>query len=345
MCSFRCIVQALIDKFRSLRVVVVGDIMLDHYIFGDAERISPEAPVPIVNVHREHDTLGGAANVALNLRALGAHVGIVGTIGQDIFGDKLHTQFRNHNIDVCAHLSETTDTIVKTRVICRDQQLCRIDRERQKKAYAFPLSEKQRLETFLKNADAVIISDYAKGVVDQPMVDFLTTFAHKHHILLAVDPKPKNNVLYRGVDVLTPNKQEALQMSGQLDESCGLDAVCRAILQRYAPNNLVVTLGSEGMLMQRADDTSYTKVPTYAHEVYDVSGAGDTAIAALTLALSAQSSLEVAVHFANLAAGVAVTKLGTATVTPEEILNAHDHILQSERGQWIKPSFSTATAR
>ncbi|MGH7997348.1 MAG: bifunctional heptose 7-phosphate kinase/heptose 1-phosphate adenyltransferase [Opitutaceae bacterium] len=317
---------ALLRLVAARRVLVVGDAMLDHYFHGDADRISPEAPVPVVQVARESDCLGGAANVANAIAALGAAVEIVGAIGADANGRALCDRLRENHIAFDERLLlPAVRTITKSRVIVRGQQLCRLDHEDPPRAYRELLEDRSRarlLEDKIAACDGVILSDYAKGVVSTAVIRTVARLARKHGRFVALDPKPSSGNEFHGLDLITPNMKEAAELAGLRGggEPPDLAAVCRAIWRRHRPHNLVVTLGSDGMVISR-EGRAGSKIPTAARQVYDVSGAGDTVIAALTLALTSGADLEEAAHFANAAAGVVVGKVGTATVTPEELLS------------------------
>jgi len=321
--------RKLLAKFPALRVVVVGDVMLDEYISGQAHRLSPEAPVPVVAVDRETYVAGGSANVALNLVSLGAKAELCGWIGRDVSGDKLRAKLHDAGVAFDDRFArQKTTTIVKTRVVAGRQQVCRLDREGEPDIYALHGTPAQAwIAKKLAGAKAVIFSDYAKGALSPKLVRELAAVAHKRHVLVALDPKPRRPLDVRGLDLLTPNWKEALEMAGYSPEAPKLaqpapESVARKIFDRYAPRNLVITLGAEGMLLCE-DGRVGERIPTYAREVFDVTGAGDTVIAALTLALAAGESLIEAAHFANTAAGVVVAKFGTATATPQEILKYH----------------------
>jgi len=308
----------------ALKVLIVGDVILDHYIWGDVQRISPEAPVPVVHATRETHTAGGAANVALNLAALGVPTILAGSHGQDHAGTQLVALLGSAGVDT--HLCQsapTRPTIVKTRVIARNQQLCRIDHESASSAYR--LAATPALMQALADSDAVIISDYAKGVVSQELLDELISQARKLGKTIALDPKPSRKLAFRHASLLTPNRHEALQLAGLPEPEYGqaypLDDVCARIHEHYAPDVLIVTLGADGMAISRGGKVE-TVLPTHAREVFDVSGAGDTVIATLTAALAAGASPCDAASFANTAAGIVVSKMGTATPTPAEILSA-----------------------
>lgn len=316
--------KKLLDAISRLRLVVVGDLMLDHYVWGDAERISPEAPVPVVSVTRDSFTAGGAANVALNLAALGCRVELCGCLGTDADGARLEALLQQAGVGLGACLrNDTVPTVVKTRVVVRKQQLCRIDREAEPVRYVLGRQcMEQLLAPELEHADAVILSDYAKGVIDPELLRWLQPICDSRDLLLAVDPKPSRHLPFSGPGLMTPNRAEALRMAGidiGSQEPFPAAAVCRSIWDQYRPRNLVVTLGAEGMLPCLEGEVQ-SVIPTRAREVFDVSGAGDTVIATLTAALAAGASLAQAAHLANAAAGVVVGKLGTATATPDEIL-------------------------
>lgn len=314
--------QDLLKKISHVRILVIGDVMLDHYIWGDATRISPEAPVPVVDIARDSYTAGGAANVALNIASLGAQCTLAGFLANDEAGAKLSKILAEKNISTIA-TPGTGATIVKTRVLVQHQQLCRLDREAAPSAYRIDPS---KIETLfgqaIKDCDAVVFSDYAKGILTDELVERVTQLARAAGKLLALDPKPKRKLHFHDLDLITPNRREALQLAGiepELHTAFPATEVCAELHRRYATRNLVITLSEDGMLLS-ADGEIGKTIPTAAREVFDVSGAGDTALASLVLALAAGSNLETAAHFANAASGVVVGKLGTATVTPAELL-------------------------
>ena len=314
--------QQLLENIAKLHVLVIGDLMLDHYIWGDASRLSPEAPVPVVRVGHDTYTAGGAANVAANLRALGVRVSVVGTFGADAHGRTLQANLAERGI-ACgdAWQNDRVATVVKTRVMCRNQQLCRIDRENAASVYALPEKHVDGLRGAIAAADAVIISDYAKGVVTSELIRHVQAMARPRQVV-ALDPKPRPELSFSRVTLTTPNKAEALQLaglSGMADDGFPAAEVVARIHERHAPEHLVVTLGGEGMLLSTGGLPG-RRLPTAAREVFDVSGAGDTVIATMTAALAAGADIERAAALANLAAGVVVGKLGTATASPAEIL-------------------------
>ena len=318
----------LLNKFAKLRIVVIGDIMLDHYIMGDATRISPEAPVPVVSVARDTYVPGGAANVANNFAGLGVPTTLIGSYTNDPESVLLNDVLTQRGIQLSPiGQKDGATTILKTRVVVQRQQLCRIDREAKPAAYTLDhiLQEPEFLE-LIANADAILLSDYAKGVVNNALLKAVRTHIATlpQQPLLIVDPKPKRHLDLHGMTLMTPNRAEALQMAG-LDSSSDADfddeAVCAAIFKKYNPQKLVITLGAEGMLLGE-NGKIIGRIATVAREVFDVSGAGDTVISVLTAALAAGESLKDAATLANRAAGVVVSHLGTAPITAKELLNA-----------------------
>ena len=311
----------LLEQIKCLRVLVIGDVMLDRYVIGNVSRISPEAPVPVLSVTNECSVAGGAANVALNVRSLGAEVESVGWYGTDERGDELLKLLGSAGIFVdSAFRFSTAPTISKSRVTASNQQICRVDREASVSSYDPGLVEiGEVIKEKASSVDAVIISDYGKGFVTNDLLSLIRQSSK----FVAVDPKPSRFLNYAKPDLLTPNRLEALELAGLSRETRDpfpKDEVVTRIFDRFSPSLLAITLGSEGMLLAKEGRVEQV-IPTAAREVFDVSGAGDTVIASLTLALAVGKSFERAAEFANLAAGVVVGKVGTATVTPNEILN------------------------
>jgi D-glycero-beta-D-manno-heptose-7-phosphate kinase len=318
---------ALLKKISDLRILVIGDVMLDHYVWGDATRISPEAPVPVVDIARDSWTAGGAANVALNIASLGARCSVAGYFGHDEAGGKL-TEIRKQQKITTISTPGTAATILKTRVMVQHQQLCRLDREAAPGAYRVDAATAESLlKKQIAACDAVILSDYAKGILTEALVAGVTKLARAAGKFIALDPKPKRRLAFHGLDLITPNKRESLLLAG-LDwaphTAFPSAEVCTRLHELYGTKHLVITLGEDGMLLSSHGRIIKT-IPTAAREVYDVSGAGDTALAALVLALTAGAKLEDAAQFANAAAGVVVGKLGTATVTPKELIDYVNH--------------------
>ncbi|HLP25149.1 MAG TPA: D-glycero-beta-D-manno-heptose-7-phosphate kinase [Acidobacteriota bacterium] len=321
--------KSLLKKISKLHVLVIGDVMLDHYVWGDASRISPEAPVPVVDIDRDTYSAGGAANVALNLASLGAKATLTGFFGRDDAGKRLQGILETKKIATIP-TPGSGSTIVKTRVLVRRQQLCRLDRESPQHDYAIDSGKiEATFEKAIRKCDAVILSDYAKGLLTDELVAKVSAIAREHGKLVAIDPKPRRKLRFHQPDLITPNRKEALQLAGiepEPHQPFPAAEVCARIYEQYRPKHLVITLSEDGMLLSHNGKAGRV-IPTAAREVFDVSGAGDTSIAALTLALAAGSVLEEAAQFANAAAGVVVGKLGTATVSPEEIL---EHVAEEK---------------
>ncbi len=314
--------KEVFERIKNLNILVVGDVMLDRYVTGDVCRISPEAPVPVLRVEEERSIPGGAANVALNLASLGASVEAAGWFGNDPKGDELVEILAQKNISIDSEFRFlSAPTISKTRITASNQQICRVDREANSEAYKPDLN---RIGSVLtekaESADAVIISDYGKGFVTNEMLALLRQSAR----FMSVDPKPSRLLDYSSPDILTPNRFEALalaEFSRETKDPFPKTEVVEKIFERFSPKMLAITLGSGGMLLAEAGKIR-SLIPTAAREVFDVSGAGDTVIASLTLGLVSGETFETSAQLANLAAGVVVGKVGTATATPEEILSA-----------------------
>jgi D-beta-D-heptose 7-phosphate kinase/D-beta-D-heptose 1-phosphate adenosyltransferase len=278
--------------------------------------------VPVVDIHRDSYTAGGAGNVALNVASLGARCTIAGYFGKDDAGRKLKKIFAAKGI-VHLPIPGKEPTIVKTRVLVQHQQLCRLDRESPPAAYRIDPGRIDGLfSAAIQSADAIILSDYAKGLFSDALIARLAFLTHASGKFIALDPKPKRPLTFAGLDLITPNKRESLQLAGIASDPHApfpKAEVCAELHRRYGTRHLVITLGEEGMLLSSGGKIEKI-IPTAAREVFDVSGAGDTSLAGLVLALSAGADLETAAHFANAAAGVVVGKIGTATVTPKELI-------------------------
>jgi rfaE bifunctional protein kinase chain/domain len=308
------------------KVLVIGDVGVDRYTIGSVERISPEAPVPIVLVQSETLKLGLAANVADNIQALGGEPWLVGMVGADEPAREFKGLLKAAGIQA-SHLvvDRSRRTVVKTRVVSDRQQLLRIDFE---SLHALDAAVEGQLldqvERLLPRADAVIVEDYAKGMLSPRFLRRVFALARKAGKLVAVDPNTKTPVShYVGASLLTPNTKEAEALSGiKIRDEASLLAAGQAILDATRARHVVITRGKDGMAIFSAKSSRVRLIPTYAREVYDVSGAGDTVIAVLALALASGAELEEATVLGNLAAGVEVGKRGTATVTPEEVLVA-----------------------
>ena len=317
--------EGLLKRMEGNRVAVLGDLMLDEYLFGVVDRISPEAPVPIVRVNRERAVLGGAANVAANLKAIGAEPILVGTLQQDIAGNRILALLRGLEIRPdWLVIDPTRPTIIKTRVIGQQQQMIRIDREDtggcQPEAVAGLCAG---LEKALEQASALIISDYAKGAVSAAVMERVRDLCRTRGIPWIVDPKPSQMALYQGASLMTPNTKELAELSGLPSKSdADLTRAGQALMERLGLQGLLVTRSEKGMALFAPDVLHRDPwlIPTEAREVFDVSGAGDTVIAVFSAAISAGADWQGAAMIANAAAGIVVAKVGTATATPAEVL-------------------------
>ncbi len=304
-------------KLRNLRkanVLVVGDVMLDRYWFGEVGRISPEAPVPVVKIDRVEERPGGAANVARNAAALGAQVNLLSVVGRDEAGASLRKLLRRERIKAQLHVDAGLDTTVKLRVIGRRQQLVRIDFETtpSHEALASKLRDFRRL---LRGMDAVILSDYGKGGLTH--IVNMIRMARTAGTPVLVDPKGDDYSRYRGASLITPNRAEFRDVAGSWKTEAELTRKVRDLLRRLGIGALLLTRSEEGMTLFTRE--ARVHVPAQAREVYDVSGAGDTVIGTVGVMLAAGAGLEEAVRVANRAAGVVVGKFGTAVVTPAEL--------------------------
>lgn len=315
----------LIARFPGTRILIIGDFMLDEYVFGTVDRISPEAPVPVVEERRVRRIPGGAGNVVCNLRSLTAGVFACGVVGRDDDGRRLCSEMTDLGVPPSdLHLIELEDrpTTRKTRIIAGTQQICRLDREDRS---PLPDSARARLMRLLDEivpaSDAIVLSDYDKGVVLPDIIEHATALAQKKGIPVTVDPQVTHFAQYRGVDILTPNHHEAGRFLGRrLVTDAEVEAGGREILERLQAKNVLITRGEKGMSLVSANRVRH--VPTVAREVFDVTGAGDTVISVLTLALAAGADLDMAVELSNFAAGLVVARVGVATVTPPELLPA-----------------------
>jgi len=314
----------LLARVAATRILVVGDAMLDHYVFGDAARLSPEAPVPVVRVERDVLRPGGAANTAVNVRALGAEAELAAVVGDDENGRALRRLLQEEGVDPDGLVvTDDRPTTWKGRVIARQQQLVRLDREYD--GELGPGLEDELLARFdegLARADGVILSDYGKGAITARVAAEViagTTAAGK---VVCVDPKENHFALYRDVTSITPNHHEAAAATGiRAADDPDLERTGAALLELLASDSVLITWGERGMVLFGADG-SVERIPTRAREVYDVAGAGDTVVATFAAALAAGSSHLAAAQLANFAASVVVAKVGTATATPEEIARA-----------------------
>jgi len=322
--------KLLVSGFDKLRVLVIGDLILDEYIWGKVTRISPEAPIPVVWVNSENFVPGGACNVANNIRALGSRAEVAGAIGRDNNGKRLLQLLRKRGVGTDGIFRDASrTTTLKTRIIAHHQQVVRIDRE-----HVVPVPEKlrdrvmKRLKKRIAAVDAICLEDYGKGVVTPELVHEVVRLAKSRGKVITVDPKEDHLSYYKGVTCITPNNHEASTLSGitiRDDES--LRKAGQKLLKILACENVLITLGENGMcLFQKG--LKPVKIRTLAQDVFDVSGAGDTVIGTYTLALAQGATPLEAAHLANCAAGIVVEKVGTATVSRSELLKRVKRILQ-----------------
>ncbi|HUI07792.1 MAG TPA: D-glycero-beta-D-manno-heptose-7-phosphate kinase [Verrucomicrobiae bacterium] len=320
--------QEVLNRFPKQTIVVVGDVMLDHFLWGRVSRISPEAPVPVVEVTRESYFPGGAANVARNLRALGATVRIIGVVGEDDAGRKLRELLDEQEIETAGlTVDPSRPTSLKTRIVAHNQQVVRFDRENS--APIARATQDRLFHHFLQavpQVKAVVFEDYAKGVFTQDLFGKMLELAFPKGIITAADPNSRRVLDYGKITAITPNRQEAFAAAGvpyaePTDDVLSdepLKVVGDLLLKKWAVQNLLVTLGEHGMCLFRPGHKPH-HIPTVAQQVFDVSGAGDTVIATLALALAAGANPVEAAEISNHAAGVVVGKIGTATCSPDEL--------------------------
>ena len=316
-------IQRIISSFERAKVLVVGDLILDEFIWGNVSRISPEAPVPVVWVESENFMPGGASNVANNIRALGGEVYLAGVVGDDARGEVLQGLLRKKGVN-CEGIFADKDrpTTQKTRVIAHHQQVVRFDREVVKHVGEQTLKNIVKfIQERIGDIDALIIEDYGKGVIVPSLVREIVKIARKHKKIITVDPKETHFSYYRGVTTLTPNHHEAAAMAGfKIKDDASLEKAGRKMLQKLKCESALITLGENGMAIFQ-EGKKMIKIPTVAQEVFDVSGAGDTVISTYTMARAAGANALEAAHIANCAAGIVVGKIGVAVTSREELLS------------------------
>ncbi len=314
--------NSIVSGFAGKKILVVGDVMLDLYIQGEVERISPEAPVPVVRIAAETSVPGGAANVANNISSLGGRPILAGVIGSDPAGRRLKALLKERKIDGRAVVADPgRPTVTKSRVVAGHQQVVRIDRE--SPGDIGPELRKNLLRAIRKipgKIDGIILEDYAKGIVDQALIDRLIVFARDRGCFLVVDPNGRRRFTYRGARLISPNLKEAIELAGLGGEVLPAQ-LGRALLRKWGSESVLITLGEEGMCLFERGKKLF-RIPTVAREVFDVSGAGDTVIGTIALSLASGADLREASRIANCAAGVVVGKLGTATLTTDELQTA-----------------------
>jgi rfaE bifunctional protein kinase chain/domain len=338
----------IIQKFSQLKVLVLGDLMLDEYIWGVVHRISPEAPVPVVSITAQTAVPGGAANVAANVAALGAAVDVIGIIGADHEGDYLRKLLSSIGVNCTAVITDyARPTSTKTRIIAEHQQIARMDRE---DTSSIGVIQAARLVEAARQAfdcevppDGLILSDYAKGCLTPELLKEVITLARSRDIFVAVDPKGRDFSKYRGVNVLTPNRLETEVVCGfPLEHEEHLQRAIDVILDQTAADGMLITLGKDGMAVGKrlhafgntstqSCRSTYQSIPSEAREVFEVTGAGDTVVSAFVLAFLASHSWELATHIANTAAGIVVGHVGTTTVRRQELLTHFRALQRAER--------------
>lgn len=303
-----------IQQFRQARLLVVGDVMLDRYWFGDTERISPEAPVPVVLVSKNDERLGGAANVARNAASIGAQISILGVVGDDEPGRRIEELLEAQGVKSFLQRDASLPTTVKLRVVARQQQLIRLDFE-QAPTHEALLNKLEQFQSLLSEVDAVIFSDYGKGGLTH--VTKMIEAARAAGKVVLVDPKGDDYSKYQGATIITPNRSELRQVVGRWKDEADLTAKAQQLREDLKLECLLLTRSEEGMSLFTAQGVEHVKAQ--AREVYDVSGAGDTVIATMAVALAAKWPAGQAMKLANKAGGIVVGKLGTATVSLEEL--------------------------
>lgn len=308
--------KAICNNFSNKKILVFGDIIFDRYVFGTVDRISPEAPIPVVKVNNEDFRMGGAGNVASNIDSLGGIGLLLGIVGDDIYSKEILKLKKSGNLSV---ISKTNQTLIKTRILAKRQQIVRVDREEP----IIPSEEdEKRIMDTIKNEkiDGIIVSDYAKGTLNINIMNALKERAEKSGIPIFVDPKPPNFTLYKGVTGITPNKIEAESIIGRKfsDEKDVVSAI-RSIQKKFKTKYTLITRGNDGITAAEKGKKTFT-IPVYSHEVFDVTGAGDTVASVLILSLVSGASLKEAVILSNIAASIAIERIGTAQVSKDEIL-------------------------
>lgn len=313
---------SIIDRFKNKKILVIGDVMLDKYIWGDVSRISPEAPVQVVNVEKEDNVPGGAANVASNIASLGGTVYMIGIVGDDGSSKTLKRELQKRSIITDYLITDRKrPTIQKMRAVARGQQLLRVDYEI-KEEIGELIFEKviDATDKLIKKVDVIVVSDYGKGIITKKLMEQISELAKKKKRFLIVDPKPQNIDYYKGCTLFTPNHHEASVMT-QIEEKNEEDLInIGEALMANLDCEVLITRGEKGMSLFRRDG-KVKHIQTKAKEVYDVTGAGDTVVATLALGLSCKASLEEAAMIANHTAGIVVGKVGTSTVSVKELKN------------------------
>jgi D-glycero-beta-D-manno-heptose-7-phosphate kinase len=314
--------KKIIPEFSKVKILVIGDLILDEFVWGEVSRISPEAPVPVVWVKSESFMPGGAANVANNIASLGAKVYIAGVVGTDERAGILKEGLLEKGINIDGVVSDDSrPTTLKTRVVAHHQQVVRIDREKIEVISSGILDKMiSSIKNMIEEMDAVIIEDYGKGVISAKLLKEILTIAKKKKKIITVDPKEEHFSYYKGVTALTPNHHEAAKAAGiKANDSESILKIGKALLKKLDCEGLLITLGESGMQLFQKNG-AVTHIPTVAQEVFDVSGAGDTVISVFTLALALGIDMKDAAYISNIAAGIVVGKVGIAVITQKELM-------------------------
>lgn len=314
----------IIANFSRAGVLVVGDVMVDHFIWGKVSRISPEAPVPVVDVQKDSILLGGCANVLNSIYTMGGKVYVAGVIGADNIGKRLLTELRERKIETNGIVAEKgRPTTLKTRIVAHGQQMVRFDKESRK---PIPQASTNKILEYVKSLrekiGAIVVSDYSKGVISKELIEGIKKIVKDSKIFICLDPKQSNFSIYEGAHVITPNHHEAQRAAGmEITNANDLQRLSETLLKKYDFQAMLITRGEEGMnLFEKGRKIVHTYFPVQAKEVYDVTGAGDTVIGVLALSLAAKASMKEATCLANQAAGIVVGKVGTAAVSQEELI-------------------------
>ena len=316
----------ILKNFKGQKIIVVGDVMLDHFIKGAVSRISPEAPVPVVAVNNEFYVAGGAGNVAVNLAALGAHPVMISVIGQDLGGEMLKDYLQSHGTDISGiSIDKARPTTQKIRVMAEQQQIVRYDRE--SKQVISPSIARECINSFereIKTAKGVVLSDYGKGMLSDQNIQHIIEQCRKRKIPVCVDPKLDNFKKYKNITCMTPNTKEAWEGVGETPKTGeeAMEKLGNKILKMLNASSILITRSADGMSLFEKGKKTPTTIRATAKEVYDVTGAGDTVISVFTLALAAGASLKEAAILSNFAGGIVVEKSGTATTTVQELVGA-----------------------
>jgi len=325
------LLKDILSKFSDKKILIVGDVMLDNYIIGDVERISPEAPVQVVKVEEERFRLGGAANVANNIKSLGAIPTLVGRVGNDSAGKQILSLLDEEGIaNQGVFTNDSHPTTRKSRVLARHQHLLRIDFENTNNIpHILETKIQEYIAKIMPEADGVILQDYNKGMLSKSLIQYIIKLANKHKKIIGVDPKAQNFLEYRKVTVFKPNKRETCHAVRQVSHNLNLTLhnndemiyATKLLQSKLACKYVVVTLGEKGAFVYQ-DEDNHWQIPTFSQEVYDVSGAGDTVISTLMICLASGCDIKTAAIIANHAAGVVCGKVGVATASQDEIIQS-----------------------